>query len=310
MTKLQNLTITIFGGTGFVGRHLIKELCNEDCRLQVPTRNPTKSYFLQPLGDVGQIIPIKCDFSNRDDLKKVIENADIIINLIGILYERKRGDFENVHLNFVKKIVDISNTYTNKKIIHFSAIGSKENTNSLYARTKYQGEQYISKNFKNFSIIKPSIIFGPEDNFFNFFAKISLFSPILPLIMGGKTRFQPVYVTDVCRGVIRILKEENIKQQIYEFGGPAIYTFKELMQILLKIINRKRFLLYISKSIAFFLATIFEFLSIPLLTKEQIKLLEKDNIVSNKYLKLRDLNVTPVSLELVIGDYLKRFAKK
>jgi len=209
MTKLQNLTITIFGGTGFVGRHLIKELCNEDCRLQVPTRNPTKSYFLQPLGDVGQIIPIKCDFSNRDDLKKVIENADIIINLIGILYERKRGDFENVHLNFVKKIVDISNTYTNKKIIHFSAIGSKENTNSLYARTKYQGEQYISKNFKNFSIIKPSIIFGPEDNFFNTFATLAQFSPVLPLIGGGKTVFEPIYVGDVAEAIVKSLKLNN-----------------------------------------------------------------------------------------------------
>ena len=171
MVNLQNLTITIFGGTGFVGRHLVKELCNEDCRLQIPTRDPAKTYFLQPLGDVGQIIPIKCDFSKKDDVRKVIDNADIIINLIGILYEKKKGDFENVHLNIVKKIVNICNSYGNKKIIHFSAIGSKENTNSLYAQTKYQAEQYISENFKSFSIIKPSIIFGPEDNFFKFICK-------------------------------------------------------------------------------------------------------------------------------------------
>mgnify|MGYP001027038949 CR=1 FL=1 len=310
MVNLQNLTITIFGGTGFVGRHLVKELCNEDCRLQIPTRDPAKSYFLQPLGDVGQIIPIKCDFSKKDDVRKVIDNADIIINLIGILYEKKKTNFENVHLNIVKKIVDICNSYGNKKIIHFSAIGSKENTNSLYAQTKYQAEQYISENFKSFSVIKPSIIFGPEDNFFNFFAKMALFSPILPLIMGGKTKFQPVYVVDVCKGVIKILKQDTIKQQIYEFGGPEIYTFQELMKILLKIINRKRFLLYIPKTVAVFLATILEFFSIPLLTKDQIKLLEKDNIVSNKDLNLKDLNVNPVSLELIGSDYLKRFVKK
>ena len=259
---------------------------------------------------VGQIVPIKCDFSKKEDIRNAIENADVVINLIGILYEKKKGDFVNVHLNILKKIVDVCNIYKNKKIIHFSAIGSKENTKSIYAQTKYQGEKYISENFKNFSVIKPSLIFGPEDNFFNLFARMSLVSPFLPLIMGGKTKFQPVYVVDVCRGIIKILKQDTFRGKIYELGGPEIYSFKELMQILLKIINRRRFLLYIPETIAFFLAAILEFFSIPILTRDQIKLLKKDNIVSNINSNFKDLEINPVSLELVVNDYLKRFIKK
>ena len=163
---------------------------------------------------------------------------------------------------------------------------------------------------KNSYIIRPSIIFGTEDNFFNLFAKMSLFSPILPLILGGKTKFQPVYVEDVCSGIVEIMKKDNIKKNIYEFGGPDVYSFKELLQILLKVINRKRFLLYIPKFIAIPMAKILGLFPYPLLTVDQLKLLEKDNVVSKKYLTLKDLNIKPVSLEIVIEDYLKRFTKK
>ena len=309
MKELNNLTVTVFGGTGFVGRHLVRHLCIEDCRVQIPTRNVSKSYFLQPLGDVGQIIPIKCDFSKNNELQQIIENSDIVINLIGILYEKKKKDFENVHYGIVKKIVDIYRFSKNKKLIHLSAIGAEKNTQSLYGQSKYKAEQYILKNSNNSFVVKPSIIFGPEDNFFNLFAKISFFSPFLPLIMGGKTKFQPVYVDDVCKGIIKILKKGSLKDRIFEFGGPDIYSFKELMQILLKTINRKRFLLYIPKTIAFILSKFLELLPSPILTTDQLKLLSKDNIVSKRFSTFKDLKVSPVSLELVISDYLKRFIK-
>ena len=307
MNHLRNLRVTVFGGTGFLGRHLIKHLCNQECIIKVPTRNPAKGYFLQPLGDVGQINLIKFDLSDNRKLKNLIKDSDIVINLIGILFEKKRNDFINLHYNFVKRLVD--NINLNKKhFIQISALGVNRYKDSLYSRSKFNAEEYIQKNSKKFSIVRPGLIFGPEDNFFCKFAKMSLFSPFLPLIMGGETKFQPVYVEDVCKGIMKILKK-NITNQIFEFGGPDIFTFKELLQILLKIINRKKLLIYIPKIVAIIMAKFFQVLPNPLLTEDQIKLLENNNIILNTDYTFKYLDINPVSLELILPDYLKRFKK-
>ena len=307
MNDLINLRVTVFGGTGFVGRHLIKHLCNQECIVKVPTRNTAKGYFLQPLGDVGQINLIKFDLSDNRKLKNLIKDSDIVINLIGILFEKKRNDFINLHYNFVKRLVD--NINLNKKhFIQISALGVNRYKDSLYSRSKFNAEEYIQKNSKKFSIVRPGLIFGPEDNFFCKFAKMSLFSPFLPLIMGGETKFQPVYVEDVCKGIMKILKK-NITNQIFEFGGPDIFTFKELLQILLKIINRKKLLIYIPKIVAIIMAKFFQVLPNPLLTEDQIKLLENNNIILNTDYTFKYLDINPVSLELILPDYLKRFKK-
>ena len=307
MNDLRNLRVTVFGGTGFVGRHLIKHLCNQECIVKVPTRNTAKGYFLQPLGDVGQINLIKFDLSDNRKLKNLIKDSDIVINLIGILFEKKRNDFINLHYNFVKRLVD--NINLNKKnFIQISALGVNRYKDSLYSRSKFNAEEYIQKNSKKFSIVRPGLIFGPEDNFFCKFAKMSLFSPFLPLIMGGETKFQPVYVEDVCKGIMKILKK-NITNQIFEFGGPDIFTFKELLQILLKTINRKKLLIYIPKIVAIIMAKFFQVLPNPLLTEDQIKLLENNNIILNTDYTFKYLDINPVSLELILPDYLKRFKK-
>ena len=307
MNDLRNLRVTVFGGTGFVGRHLIKHLCNQECIIKVPTRNTAKGYFLQPLGDVGQINLIKFDLSDNRKLKNLIKDSDIVINLIGILFEKKRNDFINLHYNFVKRLVD--NINLNKKhFIQISALGVNRYKDSLYSRSKFNAEEYIQKNSKKFSIVRPGLIFGPEDNFFCKFAKMSLFSPFLPLIMGGETKFQPVYVEDVCKGIMKILKK-NITNQIFEFGGPDIFTFKELLQILLKTINRKKLLIYIPKIVAIIMAKFFQILPNPLLTEDQIKLLENNNIILNTDYTFKYLDINPVSLELILPDYLKRFKK-
>ena len=307
MNDLRNLRVTVFGGTGFVGRHLIKHLCNQECIVKVPTRNTAKGYFLQPLGDVGQINLIKFDLSDNRKLKNLIKDSDIVINLIGILFEKKRNDFINLHYNFVKRLVD--NINLNKKhFIQISALGVNRYKDSLYSRSKFNAEEYIQKNSKKFSIVRPGLIFGPEDNFFCKFAKMRLFSPFLPLIMGGETKFQPVYVEDVCKGIMKILKK-NITNQIFEFGGPDIFTFKELLQILLKIINRKKLLIYIPKIVAIIMAKFFQVLPNPLLTEDQIKLLENNNIILNTDYTFKYLDINPVSLELILPDYLKRFKK-
>lgn len=307
MNSLRNLKITIFGGTGFLGRHLIKYLCDQECVIKVPTRSPAKGYFLQPLGDVGQINLIKFGLSNNKELKDLIKDSDIIINLIGVLFEKKKNDFIEVHYNFVKRLVD-NIKINKKKFIQISALGINKYKSSLYSESKFNADKYIQKKLENFSIIRPSLIFGSEDNFFNKFAKISLFSPFLPLIMGGKTKFQPVYVEDVCKGIIEILKK-NISNKIFEFGGPDIFSFKELLQILLKIINRKRLLINIPKNIAILMAKFFQIFPNPLLTEDQIKLLENNNIVLNTNYTFKYLNINPISLELILPDYLKRFKK-
>ena len=307
MNNLRNLKVTVFGGTGFVGRHLIKYLCNCECIIKVPTRNPAKGYFLQPLGDVGQINLIKFDLSDNKKLRNLVENSDIIINLVGILYNKKRNDFVEVHYNFVKRLVDNIKLYK-KNFVQVSALGVNKSNDSLYSKSKNQADIYIEKNLEKFSIIRPSLIFGPEDNFFNKFAKMTLISPFLPLIAGGKTKFQPVYVEDVCKGIIKILKK-NIKNKIFEFGGPDIFSFKELLQILLKTINRKRVLIYIPRKIALLMAKFFQVLPNPLLTEDQIKLLDNNNIVLNTNYTFRYLDINPVSLELILPEYLKRFKK-
>ena len=307
MNYLRNLKVTVFGGTGFLGRHLIKYLCDCECIIKVPSRNLAKGYFLQPLGDVGQINLIKFDLSDNKKLKSLIEDSDIIINLIGILFEKKRNDFNEIHYNFVKRLID-NIKLSKKKFIQISALGVNKYKNSLYSKSKINADQYIQKNLEKFLIIRPSLIFGPEDNFFNKFAKMSLLSPFLPLIMGGKTKFQPVYVEDVCKGIIEILKK-NIENKIFEFGGPDIFSFKELLQILLKTLNRKRVLVYIPKNIAILMAKFFQVLPNPLLTEDQIKLLENNNIVLNNNYTFKSLGINPVSLKLILPDYLKRFKK-
>ena len=307
MNHLRNLRITVFGGTGFVGRHLIKHLCNQECIIKVPTRNTAKGYFLQPLGDVGQINLIKFNLLDNNKLKNLIEDSDIVINLVGILFEKKRNDFVEVHFNFVKRLVDNIKLYK-KKFIQVSALGVNKSKNSLYSRSKFDADQYIKKNLENFSIIRPGLIFGPEDNFFNKFAQMSLFSPFLPLIMGGRSKFQPVYVEDICKGIIEILKKD-LKNKIFEFGGPDIFSFKELLQILLKIINRKKILIYIPRIMAILIAKFFQIFPNPLLTEDQIKLLAIDNVVLDNNYSFKYLNINPVSLKLILPEYLKRFKK-
>ena len=307
MNQLRNLNVTVFGGSGFLGKSLIKYLCENECTITVPTRTPSKAYDLQPIGDVGQITPVKFDLWDTSKLKKLLNNSDIIINLVGILFEKKKNDFERIHYEFVKNIVDNINS-KNKIFINLSALGVNKNISSKYSNSKLLADKYIEKNCNKFSIIRPSVIFGIDDNFFNKFAKMSMFSPFLPLIMGGTTKFQPVYVDDVSRGIIQILKKNKFNK-IYEFGGPKIYSFKELMQILLHIINRKRILLYLPKKIAKLMANFFQLLPNPPLTLDQIKLLENNNVIFNDSFTLKQLNINPVSLELMLPNYLKRFKK-
>ena len=298
----------IFGGSGQIGRYLIRKLTKNNYRVTVVTRNiHQKGHIIKTQGNAGYINIVEANIFEEIKIKKLFENADICINLVGILYEKKRNDFIEVHYNFVKKLVDNIKIYK-KKFVQVSALGVNKSKDSLYSKSKNQADIYIEKNLEKFLIIRPSLIFGPEDNFFNKFAQMSLISPFLPLIAGGTTKFQPVYVEDVSKGIVTILKKD-IKNKIFEFGGPDIFSFKELLQILLESLNRKRLLIYIPKRGAVLLAKFFQLLPNPLLTEDQIKLLENDNVVLDTNYTFKYLGISPVSLKLIIPDYLKRFKK-
>ena len=300
---------TIFGASGFIGRHLIRSLTEKDFRIIAATRSPYLYGYLKPLGNPGQIDLEKVNLFEEENLRTLIKNSDVVINLVGILYENKKQKFENIHVKFPSLLTKLCNEQNIKKLVHISALGINETANSQYMQSKLKGEKNILNNFNRSVILRPSIIFGPEDKFFNQFATLAEFFPALPLIGGGLTYFQPIYVGDVVKSIVTILEKEEINKNIYELGGPQTFTFKELMEILLKQIKKKRFLVPIPFSFAKFQAKILQLLPKPLLTTDQVEMLKYDNIVTNKYPTLKDLKISPKTLESVLPDYIWRFRK-
>ena len=300
---------TIFGASGFIGRHLIRSLTEKDFRIIAATRSPYLYGYLKPLGNPGQIDLEKVNLFEEENLRTLIKNSDVVINLVGILYENKKQKFEDIHVKFPALLTKLCNEQNIKKLIHISALGINETANSQYMQSKLKGEKNILNNFNRSVILRPSIIFGPEDKFFNQFAALAEFFPALPLIGGGLTYFQPIYVGDVVKSIVTILEKEEINKNIYELGGPQTFTFKELMEILLKQIKKKRFLVPIPFSFAKFQAKILQLLPKPLLTTDQVEMLKYDNIVTNKYPTLKDLKISPKTLESVLPDYIWRFRK-
>ena len=300
---------TIFGASGFIVRHLIRSLTEKDFRIIAATRSPYLYGYLKPLGNPGQIDLEKVNLFEEENLRTLIKNSDVVINLVGILYENKKQKFENIHVKFPSLLTKLCNEQNIKKLVHISALGINETANSQYMQSKLKGEKNILNNFNRSVILRPSIIFGPEDKFFNQFAALAEFFHALPLIGGGLTYFQPIYVGDVVKSIVTILEKEEINKNIYELGGPQTFTFKELMEILLKQIKKKRFLVPIPFSFAKFQAKILQLLPKPLLTTDQVEMLKYDNIVTNKYPTLKDLKISPKTLESVLPDYIWRFRK-
>ena len=300
---------TIFGATGFIGRHLIRRLTEKDFRIIVATRSPYLHGYLKPLGDPGQIDLERVNLFDEKTLKVLLKNSNVVVNLVGILYETRKQKFENIHSKFPELLSKLCNEHGIEKFIHLSALGINEDVKSMYMRTKLQGEKNILNNFDNSIILRPSIVFGPEDNFFNQFASLSQFLPFLPMIGGGQTKFQPIYVGDVAKAIATILETEEIDNKIYELGGAEIFTFQQLMNILLKEIQKRRFLIPIPFSIAKFMAGILQLFPKPLITTDQIEMLKEDNVVSNNYGTLRDLNIEPTTIESILPHYIYRFRK-
>ena len=299
--------IAIFGAGGFIGKHLMRQLTKLDYRIKVATRNPYLKGYLKPLGNPGQIELFKTNIFDSEDVKKIIKNCDFVINLVGILYETRKQKFDQVHSQFPYLLSNLCNEQGIKNLVHISALGVKEKHNSLYMQSKLEGEKNIQDTFKSSVILRPSVVFGPEDKFFNTFASLTQFSPALPLIGGGKTKFAPIYVGDVAKAIVKAVEINNSEPKIYEIGGPENYSFKELMEILLREIKKKRFLIPIPFGFAKFQSYFLQMLPNPLLTPDQVELLKYHNIVSGDHPTLKDLGITGTPIQSILSKYIYRF---
>ena len=299
--------IAIFGGGGFLGKHLMRQLTKLDYRVKVATRNPYLKGYLKPLGNPGQIELFKTNIFNLEDLKQILKNCDFVINLVGILYETKKQKFDKIHTQFPNLLSNLCNEFEIKNLVHVSALGVKDKHVSKYMQSKLQGEKKIQENFKSSVILRPSVCFGNEDKFFNTFASIAQFSPVIPLVGGGKTKFAPIYVGDVAKAIVKVLELNILESKIYELGGPSNYSFKELMEILLNEIKKRRFLMPIPFSVAKFYSLFLQMMPNPLLTPDQVEMLKYNNIVSGKYPTLKNLGISGKTIQSILPKYIYRF---
>lgn len=302
---LQKKTAVIFGATGFIGRQITRELAELGVRIKVATRIPERAYFLRPFGDVGQIVPIACDYS-QESISDIIKGCDYVVNTIGILFEKKKNSFQKAHVEIPKRIATASKEQNVERFVHISALACERGT-SKYAHTKLAGEQEILQIFPEATILRPSVVFGEDDSFFNMFAEMSSYLPFLPLIGGGKTKFEPVYVGDVADAAIYALQNNNAKGHIYELCGPDRVSFKEIYEILMEETKRKRALVPLPIPFAKFQAFFMQVLPKPPLTPDQVESLKTDNVKNDDALTLEDMNINPTAMKLILPEYLERY---
>jgi NADH dehydrogenase len=302
--------VTVFGGSGFIGRHVVRALAKSGCRVNVAVRDAEGAKFLKPMGDVGQIFPMPVSIRDPQGIARAVAGADAAINLVGILYERGSQTFEAIHRDGAKAVAEASAAAAVKRLVQVSAIGADVASRSNYARTKALGEAAAHQAFPDVTILRPSVVFGPEDDFFNRFAALARFAPILPLIGGGETKFQPVYVGDVASAIVRCIDDVATAGRVYELGGPLIYSFRELLELMLRTIKRRRLLVPLPFAVARLQATFLQLLPVPPLTRDQVTLLESDNVVAAGALGLMDLGIHPTAAESIVPTYLDRFRRK
>jgi NADH dehydrogenase len=304
--------VTVFGGSGFVGRHVVRALAKRHYRIRVAVRRPELAGHLQPLGRVGQIHPVQANLRHAGSIAAAVRDADVVINLVGILYERGRQRFDAVHTAGAEAVAQAAALH-GARLIHMSTLGADEESTSAYARSKAAGEKAVLAAAPGATIFRPSIMFGPEDDFFNKFASLARFMPALPLIGGGKTRFQPAFVGDVAAAFAAAAAGETRPGTTYELGGPEVLTFRELMQYVLETTQRRRLLVPIPFGLAKLQALFLQMLPKPMLTRDQVELLRRDSVVSEAAERdgrtLRGLGLEPTSMQAIVPSYLWRFRR-
>ncbi|MGE0340173.1 MAG: complex I NDUFA9 subunit family protein [Xanthobacteraceae bacterium] len=304
--------VTIFGGSGFVGRHLVRALAKRGWRIRVAVRRPDLAGHLQPLGVVGQIQPVQANLRFPDSVARAAEGSTAIVNLVGILYQSGAQRFDAVQAEGADAVAKAARE-EGAHLVQMSAIGADKDSASDYGRTKALGEAAARAEKPDAVIMRPSIIFGPEDDFFNRFASLARISPFLPLIGGGETKFQPVFVGDVAEAIAKAVDGQARSGTTYELGGPEVKSFRELMELTLQEIGRQRTLLPLPFAVARLQAFFMEFMPKPMLTRDQVTMLERDNVVSAEAIReqrtLDGLGIAPTAMRAILPSYLWRYRK-
>lgn len=308
----QDALVTIFGGSGFLGRHLVRALVKRGYRIKVAVRRPDLAGHLQPLGRVGQIHAVQANLRYPESVKAAARGADVLINLVGVLFERSRQRFAPVHTAGAGAVAQVA-AETGARMLHVSAIGADAHSRAAYARSKRAGEEAVLAATPSATIFRPSVVFGPEDDFLNRFAAMATVSPALPLVGGGETRFQPVYVADVAQAIAAAADGLARPGVIYELGGPEVMNLKQILQFTLATIERRRLLVPVPFALAKAIGYVAQFLPKPPLTPDQVELLKYDNVVSETAKRerrtLEDLDIAPTAIEAIAPSYLWRFRK-
>lgn len=302
---MKDKIISIFGGTGFVGKYVVNILAKEGARIKIITRYPNRAHSLYPSMSPGQIACTYGDISKLETIDPAITGADIVINLVGILYENKKQHFDSIHARGAEIIAKSATKHGIERLIHVSALGIDQPGSSHYSRSKLTGEKAVLEAFNRATILRPSVIFGPEDNFINRFSTLVRYFPILPLAFGGATKFQPVYVEDVAKAALHVLQQESSCGKIYEIGGPEILTLTEIIRMIAKELHRHPIILPLPYRMAMAQALLLEQFPAPLLTRDQVRLLQQDNIINHQAIGLLELGITPTPLSAIIPKYVK-----
>jgi len=304
--------VTVFGGSGFLGRHVVRALAKFGYRVRVAVRRPELAGYLQPLGRVGQIHPVQANLRHPGSIAAAVRDSDVVVNLVGILYERGRQRFDAVHTAGAEAVAQAAALH-GARLIHMSTLGASEESASEYARSKAAGEKAVLAAAPGATIFRPSIMFGPDDDFFNKFASLARIMPALPLIGGGHTRFQPAFVGDVAAAFAAAAAGGTRPGATYELGGPEIFTFRELMEYVLAVTQRRRLLVPIPFGLAKLEALFLQMLPKPMLTRDQVELLRRDSVVSDAAIHeartLRGLGLEPTSMQAIVPSYLWRFRR-
>ncbi|WP_416898774.1 MAG: complex I NDUFA9 subunit family protein [Minwuia sp.] len=306
---MRGKRVVVFGGSGFIGRYLVRRLAHEGALVTVAVRDPEGAQFLKPMGDVGQITPLYANIRKPKTLERALQHAEAVVNLVGVLHQGNQA-FAGAHALGAKNIAEKAAELGIETFVQVSAIGADAASDSLYARTKAAGEKVVMDAIPTATILRPSVVFGPEDDFLNRFGAMARLVPVLPLVGGGETRFQPVYVGDVADAIMAALSREDARGKTYELGGPRVLSFREVLEFILAETRRRALLVPLPFAAALPLGAVMQFLPNPPLTLDQVKQLGHDNVVSDGAPGLAELGISaPTPMQAIAPSYLARYRK-
>lgn len=323
----ENRLVTVFGGSGFVGRHLVNKLADHGWRVRVAVRDPEGAKFLKPLGDLGQISAVRANILDDASVRRAVENADAVVNLVGILYERGKATFQAIHAEGAERIARAAKDAGTGTLVHMSALGASKDSPARYAQSKAEGEERVRAVFPDAVIFRPSVIFGPEDGFYNTFASLARMLPVLPyfakdapalrrgpggglaldLFGEGGPKFQPVYVGDVAEAMVKALEDPQFAGKTFELGGPDVLTMRDVMRQVSRETRRRRPVLPVPMWVARLQSAFLQFLPNPMLTPDQVRLMERDNVVSGNFPGFAELGIQPEPVEAILPQYMDRY---